>query len=726
MPLSEAELLRLKVAVDGMREVKRDMGQVKRDVQSVQAENHNAAASTEAHSRAVRGGTAAVRSQSEAVARARTQMRQFAADQDNATAAVRRQVAAAKAAQLAHRNLAESASQAKISTAHVSATAERNRLETIAKGVAGVAAAYGAVRFAAHGGLEAIRRYEATEGFRRASVANLGLGRGSLLAARTDEFADRQGLLRDSTRMAVGQLAGTGEIQDPKIVLETLKSFMALAQKGGATGEARERAFAQYVQVASSGKLQGDELRSIQEAGVPLRRLLAEAGLGDRIGSQTNPLTFREINAALLQFGKSKEAQGLLQAGADAATASLNRLTNAATDLAVPVGEVLTPAVKSLAGTMTQMAADLDKNQIKEVVQIAVDAGPRVLGVLTLAAIGIKAYTTVLGIRANRAAIDLAKVATSSETAAIALDQLAGAAGVARVAQGATGGGQMTPVYNPKTGARVYGTGDAYGAGFYTQSPDAQQMQTDAAARRAGAQGARGFTPPVWATRPIGGKAGRFIGRVGRGVAGVGGAIAGGMIGEAIGDKIAPGNETARTVGSITGGIVGITATEAAIKGVAGLIGKATAGGAGAASTPAAGFAAGIGAIGLLGVAGLEAVTGVAGTDRSIVNRGVYGFGRHEQDLRADQKRDEYMRVVEELNRMRRSYQRQYRLTRLPTLAELYQASPSSDYLNRLIRRRDQLQGELSGRPNTDSMRRASVDNRMAEANAVAQRGTLP
>jgi hypothetical protein len=116
------------------------------------------------------------------------------------------------------------------------------------------------------------------------------------------------------------------------------------------------RALVQYTQIANYGRLQGDELRIMQEQGVNLVRVLQNAGLSDRIGSQTNPLTFEEVNTALLAFGESGDAVKMLGEVSQQGSVALTQMQNAITqDLLPALGKEFTPVVKGLAREMPRL-----------------------------------------------------------------------------------------------------------------------------------------------------------------------------------------------------------------------------------------------------------------------------------------------------------------------------------------------------------------------------------
>lgn len=726
--LGNDELMRIKLAVDGLRQVKREVktgtSEIVSDVKKVQAENARAARSQESYTRALRGGTAAVRQHSAAVTGGINRNREMAAAAERLNATIRRHINLSNEAAKANQRLASSSHA--VAASQKGQRTEADRFAIAAKGAASIAAGVGVARLVAMGGMSAIRRFEAAEAFPRATRASLGVSRGTALAVQTDAFADRLGLNRESTRAGIMQLAGTGEIKKVEEIIKTLEAFMALAQKGGATAEGRERAFTQYVQTASAGKLQGDELRLIQEAGVPLRRLIQDAGLGDRIGSQTNPLTFQEINKALLQYGGSKEAQGMLREGAETATASLNRLANASNDLAVPIGNVLTPVVKNVAGKLTEWEKSIDPAKLAGFTQLLVDAGPTALAALGGAALFLKGKLVWTSYQADRAAIDLFGVAKAGTAASTALTQLAGAAGAARVAASAGGVGGLGGA--AAAGGVGYKPGTSSGSNARGWMAGSPAQQAEVAARRQAARdwaNRNRFQMPVWAGRLGRGTAGIARG-VGAGLGLAGAGIGGSIAGDAIAGQLSGGNEWARLGGSVVGGIAGTALAQAGAAGVAKLVGAkfgaGAAGAAGAAGGTALGAGALIGSLALGGVAAVEAITGVAGTDKSIAvemaNRAA-GNGSYGERMRRSQDQDRLLKVLQEIAVIRRTFQRSWKSNRLPTTEEImYFAGGKYSLLENLVKERDR----LTGRPATDSGRSASPYNRQAEVQAGSQR----
>jgi tape measure domain-containing protein len=149
---------------------------------------------------------------------------------------------------------------------------------------------------------------------------------------------------------------------DPTMLMRTMRAFTATGFMTGADPEGLARAMVQYTQVANFGKLQGDELKLMQEAGVNLFPALQAAGLSGRLGSQTNPITFEELNAAILAFGESAEATQMMKEVSESGSAALARMNNIITqDLLPALGKEFTPVVKQLADNMPMLAGAVTK-----------------------------------------------------------------------------------------------------------------------------------------------------------------------------------------------------------------------------------------------------------------------------------------------------------------------------------------------------------------------------
>lgn len=204
------------------------------------------------------------------------------------------------------------------------------------------------------------------------------------------ELADYVGVRATQLFPQARKLAASRGVATEDLV-PTLRAFMALSRMGGADSVQMMRAFEQFTQIASQGKLQGDELRSMQENQVHLRALLHDAGLANRIGSLNNPIKFTEIRDALLKFGGTPQAEAYLKIGADNATASLNKLMTALElDLLPALGQVLTPAIAELGWLLKEYVESISKEQLQELGRNIAAA------VMSIGQLGIKAIPTLL------------------------------------------------------------------------------------------------------------------------------------------------------------------------------------------------------------------------------------------------------------------------------------------------------------------------------------------
>lgn len=219
-----------------------------------------------------------------------------------------------------------------------------------------LAAAAGGVVAAVMGMYKAIQSFETLKSFRLGLTAQVGGDAGKAIEQQTRAFARLTGTRATSFFPNIQGLVGT-ESAAPNEIVPLLRAFTALAKKNGALPDQIDRAFTQFTQVASQGKLQGDELRVMQENMVNLRSLLKRAGLGDRIGSQTNPIMFEEIKRVLLRFGESADAARYLSINSDSATSAFNRLFDTIMLDVLPVfGKMLTPAAVELGAWFDSLA----------------------------------------------------------------------------------------------------------------------------------------------------------------------------------------------------------------------------------------------------------------------------------------------------------------------------------------------------------------------------------
>lgn len=271
-----------------------------------------------------------------------------------------------------------------------------------------------------------VRGFDSQQGLARSFRYRYGASDGQGVFQQTRALSDDLGLPLKEVSTSLRQLSNN---LDPDMLMRTMKAFIATGFMTGADTEGMARALVQYTQIANYGKLQGDELRIMQEQGVNLVRVLQNAGLSDRIGSQTNPLTFEEVNAALLSFGESSEAVKMLGEVSEQGSVALTKMQNMITqDILPALGKEFTPAVKDLAKEM-----------------------PRVVGatrflIANWEAVGVGVGTVWVGMKAAKMAEIIASL-----RAAQALTGLAVASNSAAVAQGGGLIGGMRRGKIPKT-----------------------------------------------------------------------------------------------------------------------------------------------------------------------------------------------------------------------------------------------------------------------------------
>lgn len=273
--------------------------------------------------------------------------------------------------------------------------------DSIKRSVLTAATAYGMVRI----GQNAIKAQESQQGIGAAYKFNLGAVQGAKTRNDVAAFAQRQGMNVNSTQQTGLGLAGAGV--NPNEIVDTIKGLSAAGAAGGATSEGMKGAMEQYKQIAMNGKLQGDELRLIQENGVNLIKILRDAGLGERIRDKTNPLTFEEVNAAIIAFGKTKEAQELLNVQANRTSASFTRVENVVEQKLYPaLANGFGPAAEKVANLLAGWAENIDPKLIENLVM-------PVVGGLIVAYAATKVAQVALAWSAWRAAGALNAVAMS-------------------------------------------------------------------------------------------------------------------------------------------------------------------------------------------------------------------------------------------------------------------------------------------------------------------------
>lgn len=198
-----------------------------------------------------------------------------------------------------------------------------------------------------------VRAYDAKQGLQRSFTHQYGASAGARVAAQTRQFSDEFGVPMREVSTSLRQLSNQLE---PAMLMRTMRAFTATGFITGADPEGLAEALRQYTQVANFGKLQGDELKIMQERGVNLIPILQAAGLGGRIGSQTNPITFEELNAAVIKFGESADAVKYMGEISEQGSVALVQMQNAITqDLLPALGKEFTPVVKDLAREMPRI-----------------------------------------------------------------------------------------------------------------------------------------------------------------------------------------------------------------------------------------------------------------------------------------------------------------------------------------------------------------------------------
>lgn len=254
-----------------------------------------------------------------------------------------------------------------------------------------------------------VRAYDAKQGLQRSFTHQYGASTGARVAAQTRQFSDEFGVPMREVSTSLRQLSNQLE---PAMLMRTMRAFTATGFITGADPEGLAEALRQYTQVANFGKLQGDELKIMQERGVNLIPILQAAGLGGRIGSQTNPITFEELNAAVIKFGESADAVKYMGEISEQGSVALVQMQNAITqDLLPALGKEFTPVVKDLAREMPRIVG---------AGQFLISNWKAVGGSIAGVWLGIKAaklYETGASIAAARA---LLKVAGAGEAAAAA------------------------------------------------------------------------------------------------------------------------------------------------------------------------------------------------------------------------------------------------------------------------------------------------------------------
>ncbi|MEN6537387.1 MAG: tape measure protein [Bryobacteraceae bacterium] len=353
-------------------------------------------------------------------------------------------------------------------------------------------------------GLNAIKAYDSQEGFKRMMRFQYGPGMGESMYRQTRNLSDELGLPMGEVSQG---LKGLSNVLSSSELIDTMKAFVAVGFRSGATSEQMSRALIQYTQVAMSGKLQGDELRLMQENGVNIKGLIMRSGLGSRIGSQTDPITFKEINDLLLKEGQTAESQQMLAEAGNTGSAALARMQNVIDqDLLPAIGEELTPAIKK-AADMLPIGAAYAKTFIQNWERIVIPIG------IVMGAYKVAQVASTLSAWRFTAAMNAATAAAKRNGMA---DMFGGGA-----RRGGRGGVPRTP-------------------GRYSDTLGDPAVVKDALKNRGGNWGSK----VPWYARPIGGAAGSVLG--GAAIGATTGAViatAAGLI-DLAGAALTPGNRS--------------------------------------------------------------------------------------------------------------------------------------------------------------------------------------
>ena len=252
-----------------------------------------------------------------------------------------------------------------------------------------------------------VRAYDAKQGLERSFRYNYGQSQGAATAAGVRNFSDTYGIPLKDVSLSLRQLS---QFFDPAMLMRTMKAYTASGFMTGASPDGMAAAMVQYTQIANSGKVQGDELRIMEEHGFAIKRILREAGLGDRLGSQTNPITFEELNNAILKFGETEEAVSMLAEVSETGSAALTKMENVISqDLLPAIGKEFTPVVKTLANEMPKMAGAATR---------LIENWEWVAGGVAGTWVVLKGASLGLTIQSIRAAHALARVAATGNAAA--------------------------------------------------------------------------------------------------------------------------------------------------------------------------------------------------------------------------------------------------------------------------------------------------------------------
>ncbi len=205
-------------------------------------------------------------------------------------------------------------------------------------GIPGLNAAE-AASAALRGVQSSLQNFEAKQSMVDVADLRYGGGSGEVLDARLYGLADELGASIGTLRQSAMMLFNSSERDE---IVPILKGFLAM--NPGATSVQQQSALLQFAQTLSGGRLQGDELRIINEAGfTKLEQAIKDAGMGDRIRDSANPITAEELKAIAKAYGESEEGMKAILIQAERASAAWERAGNAWSQTSETVGEGLQP-----------------------------------------------------------------------------------------------------------------------------------------------------------------------------------------------------------------------------------------------------------------------------------------------------------------------------------------------------------------------------------------------
>ena len=269
----------------------------------------------------------------------------------------------------------------------------QNQTNTLSRAVGGLKTAFAGVGFT----LLAKQAINASANFNK---LNLRL---SLLTKATGQFAEAQAIATEGQKLfgmsATEALEGvtniTARLAPLGVSLEDIRQtflgFNTAAKLGGASTQEATAAFRQLAQALGSGRLAGDEFRSVSEQ-VPLILKPLSEELGVTTGelkklAAEGKLTSDVVIRALSKL--SEEGQADLKAILEAdPTQVFKNLRNAGEALSITIGNMLSPAVLGATKALTAL--------VKTISDFLNTEAGQVTAIFTGTALAVKALTVVV------------------------------------------------------------------------------------------------------------------------------------------------------------------------------------------------------------------------------------------------------------------------------------------------------------------------------------------